>query len=73
LPDPKLAALSNEELAALDAISKKLALPAPDGPQNQIESKPAIEAEVNEEALIVEIEADPRGQAFSGWIRPPFP
>jgi hypothetical protein len=42
--DPKLAALSNEELQALDAISRKLALPAPDGPQNQIESNTAIEA-----------------------------
>jgi hypothetical protein len=49
--DPKLAALSNEELAALDAISKKLALPAPDGPQNQIESNTAFEAvEVESEA-----------------------
>jgi hypothetical protein len=33
--------LSPEELQALDAIARKLALPAPDGPQNQIESKPA--------------------------------
>jgi len=49
--DPKLAALSNEELAALDALTRKLALPAPDTPQNQIESKPAIEVvEVASEA-----------------------
>ena len=44
--DPLLAALSSEELKALDALSRKLALPAPDTPHNQIESKPAIEAEV---------------------------
>ena len=42
--DPKLAALSQEELQALDALTRKLALPAPDGPHNQIESEPAIEA-----------------------------
>jgi hypothetical protein len=41
--DPKLAALSQEELAALDALTKKLALPAPDASQNQIESNTAIE------------------------------
>jgi hypothetical protein len=41
--DPKLAALSDEEFKALDALTKKLALPAPDGPQNQIESNTAIE------------------------------
>ena len=41
--DPKLAALSPEELANLDALTRKLALPAPVTPQNQIESKPAIE------------------------------
>ena len=43
--DPKLAALSQEELTALDALTKKLALPSPDTPHNQIESKPAIEIE----------------------------
>jgi hypothetical protein len=43
-PLPLLAALSQEELEALDGITRKLALPAPDTPQNQIESKPAIEA-----------------------------
>jgi len=38
------AAISREEIQALDAITKKLALPAAqEGPQNQIESKPAIE------------------------------
>ena len=42
--DPKLAALSQEELQALDALTRKLALPAPDDPHNQIESEPAIEA-----------------------------
>jgi hypothetical protein len=41
--DPLLAALSPEELKALDGLTRKLALPAPDGPHNQIESKPAIE------------------------------
>jgi len=41
--DPKLAALSAEELTALDALTKKLALPAPDTSQNQIESNTAIE------------------------------
>jgi hypothetical protein len=30
-----LAALSPEELQALDMLTKKLALPAPDGPQEQ--------------------------------------
>ena len=33
--DPKLAALSLEELQSLDSITKKLALPAPDVPQEQ--------------------------------------
>jgi hypothetical protein len=53
--DPLLAALSTEELAALDAITRKLALPAAttdaaqDGPQNQIESKPALLPGGNEE------------------------
>jgi hypothetical protein len=41
--DPKIAALSAEELTALDALTKKLALPAPDTSQNQIESNTAIE------------------------------
>lgn len=44
--DPMLAALSPEELQALDGLTRKLALPSPDAPHNQIESKPAIEAEV---------------------------
>jgi hypothetical protein len=42
-----LARLSQEEIQFLDAIARKLALlalPASDTPQNQIESKPAIEA-----------------------------
>jgi hypothetical protein len=41
--DPRLAALSQDELNALDALTRKLALPAPDSPQNQIESNRAIE------------------------------
>lgn len=44
-----LAALSDEEVQALDAITKKLVAPAnasPDAHQNQIESKPALEGEV---------------------------
>jgi hypothetical protein len=50
--DPKLAALSSEELLALDALTKKLALPSPDTAQNQIESNTAIEAiEVESEAI----------------------
>jgi hypothetical protein len=53
-----LASLSDEEVQLLDAITKKLTAPvsntAPDAPQNQTESKPAIEAEV------VESEAQPR-------------
>jgi len=50
--DPKLAALSAEELKALDALTKKLALPSPNGPQNQTESNTAIQAiEVESEAI----------------------
>jgi hypothetical protein len=45
-----LAALSDEEVQALDAITKKLVAPASNASQNahqnQIESKPALEAEV---------------------------
>jgi len=44
-----LAQLSDAEVELLDSITKKLTTPAnasQDGPQNQIESKPAIEAEV---------------------------
>ena len=41
--DPRMAALSDEELRALDTITRKLVQPAQDDPQNQIESKPAIE------------------------------
>jgi hypothetical protein len=50
--DPKLVALSAEELMALDALTKKLALPSPDTSQNQTESNTAIEAiEVESEAI----------------------
>jgi hypothetical protein len=42
--DPLLASLSDEELKALDGLTKKLALPAPDGPRNQTESNTAINA-----------------------------
>lgn len=46
-PDRRaLAALPQEEILALDPITRKLELPAPDGQQNQTESKPAIEAEM---------------------------
>jgi hypothetical protein len=38
--DPRLARLTPEELRMLEAIARKL---APDAPQNQTESKPAIE------------------------------
>jgi hypothetical protein len=50
-----LASLTDEEVALLDTITKKLTAPAtqvlnasPDAHQNQTESKPAIEAEVAE-------------------------
>jgi hypothetical protein len=35
--NPQLAALSPEELQSLDALTKKLALPAPDAPQEPID------------------------------------
>ncbi len=45
-----LETLTDEELRLLDSVTKKLTAPvsnaAPDAPQNQTESKPAIEAEV---------------------------
>jgi hypothetical protein len=51
-----LASLSDEEMQMLDAITKKLTAPATpvsnasqDAHQNQIESKPALEAEVVDE------------------------
>jgi len=53
--DPLLAALSPEELKALDGLTRKLALPAPDGPHNQIESKPAIEAIVTRASTLTPI------------------
>jgi hypothetical protein len=40
--DPLLAGLSDEELKALNTITGKLALPAPDTPQNQTQSNTAI-------------------------------
>ena len=49
--DPRLAALSQEELHALDAITGKLALPAPKEPENQAESGPANIAEIAAEVL----------------------
>jgi hypothetical protein len=52
--DPLLAALSPEELKALDALTRQLALPAPDTPHNQIESKPAIE--------VIDVESAPQSQ-----------
>ena len=42
--NPQLAALSLDELQALDGITKKLALPAPDGPHNQTQSDTATNA-----------------------------
>ncbi len=42
--NPRLAALSPEELQALDSITKKLALPAPDSPHNQTKSDAATNA-----------------------------
>jgi hypothetical protein len=38
--------LSPDELRTLKAIARKLAVPSPNASVNQIESKPAIEAEV---------------------------
>ena len=44
--------LTDEEVDLLDKLTKKLTTPVsnalPDAPQNQMESKPAIEAEVVE-------------------------
>lgn len=50
--DPLLAGLSDEELQALNAISRKLALPSPDAPQNQAQSDTAIDA--------VEVASEPK-------------
>ena len=51
-----LAHLSDEEMAMLDKLTKKLSAPfsnaSPDAPQNQIESKPAIGAEVVESEAV---------------------
>jgi hypothetical protein len=45
-----LASLDDNEVALFDKLTRKLSQPvldaSPDGPQNQIESKPAVEAEV---------------------------
>ena len=45
-----LARLSQDEIRLLNGIAQKLATPVQDGPGNQIESKPAIEAEIVEES-----------------------
>jgi hypothetical protein len=58
-----LARLSPEEIQFLDAIVRKLALPAPDAPQNQIESKPAIELDERPSGMQERI---PSGEAASG-------
>lgn len=51
--NPALAQLSQEEIVQLDALTKKLALPASDTPQNQKESKPAtIDVEVVSEPCL---------------------
>lgn len=51
-----LSALNDEEIALLDKLTKKLSAPvsnaSPDAPYNQIESKPAIEAEVVESEAV---------------------
>jgi hypothetical protein len=39
-----LVKVSADELRTLEAIARKLAAASPDAPQNQTESKPAIEA-----------------------------
>lgn len=58
-----LSHLSDEEMDLLDKLTKKLAAPvsnaSPDGPQNQIESKPAIEAEIVESNAQESPEAPP--------------
>jgi hypothetical protein len=47
-----MARLSVEELQTLEVIARKLSAPLPDAPQNQIESKPCVEAvEVESEAF----------------------
>jgi hypothetical protein len=49
--DPLLAALSQEELQTLNAITAKLALPAVPEPKNQAESGPASITEIASEVL----------------------
>jgi hypothetical protein len=53
--NPHLAALSIEELQALDNITKKLVLPAPDGPHNHTKS--------NTEANVIDVECQDVGIA----------
>jgi hypothetical protein len=50
--NPVLASLSPEELAQLNALTKKLATSAQDVPHNQLESKPAIESDVAEGEIL---------------------
>jgi hypothetical protein len=49
----RVAALSQEEIQALDALTRKLVLPAPDTPQNQIESNTAIEVTDTQQGTIL--------------------
>jgi hypothetical protein len=56
--DPRLAALTQEELQALDAITSKLALPEPKEPENQAQSGPASIAEIATEVLKDVVDAE---------------
>lgn len=65
--DPRLANLSPEELANLDSPTRKLATTAQDGPHNQVESKPEIEAdELVEVATVTYDPAEASNQQEAG-------
>ena len=57
-----LATLTDHDVQMLDAITKKLTAPASNAPQNQIESKPAIEAEVVESGSRKPVESPLNGK-----------
>jgi hypothetical protein len=57
------ATLTDDDVQMLDAITKKLTAPASNAPQNQIESKPAIEAEVVESGSRKPVESPLNGKA----------
>jgi hypothetical protein len=69
--NPQLAALSLDELQALDVITKKLALPAPDGPHNQTQSDAATNA-IEVECEAVETAQVPENAPNSVQSRPHY-